>query len=263
MSQLPPESQLFPDPEQRPPGSVVGQSNILRIGAFILIAILFVTGLGFVLIKLQQDHVPDQPVIIEGNSNPVKVRPEQPGGQDIPYQDVTIYEKVTSNAADQPKTLERMPLDIKPPEEVAPVAGPDPAPGPAQAATSEPKVEVAPPTPAKQAEPAKPAPSPPEQKHNEKPKTEPKSEKAEAVNTAPVRVQIAAFPDKAKATGELARIQRRLSGVLGKTNLKIVEANVAGKGVYYRIQSATIAANQAEKLCVKVKAAGLGCFLVK
>ena len=68
--------------------------------------------------------------LIQAENTPVKVRPEQPGGMDVPNQDKLIYDRLTPGQM-PPNTIERL---LPPPE--APVARPQP-PQPAVPAVTE------------------------------------------------------------------------------------------------------------------------------
>jgi hypothetical protein len=66
------------------------------------------------------------PPLVKAETGPVKVKPENPGGQEIPFQDSTVYDHLDKNG--QKQVVEKL---LPPPEE--PVARPQPVPPPADA----------------------------------------------------------------------------------------------------------------------------------
>ncbi len=66
------------------------------------------------------------PPLVKADTGPVKVKPENPGGQEIPFQDSTVYDHLDKNG--QKQVVEKL---LPPPEE--PVTRPQPAPPAADA----------------------------------------------------------------------------------------------------------------------------------
>ena len=63
------------------------------------------------------------PPLVKADTGPVKVKPDNPGGAEIPFQDSTVYDRLDSNG--QKPVVEKLL-----PENEAPVARPQPAPAP-------------------------------------------------------------------------------------------------------------------------------------
>jgi len=76
------------------------------------------------------------PPLVKAEPGPTKVKPDNPGGQEIPFQDSTVYERFTANSGQKPVAEKLLP----PPEE--PATRTPPAPPPAAETTS-----LAPPPP--------------------------------------------------------------------------------------------------------------------
>jgi hypothetical protein len=66
-----------------------------------------------------------QPPLVRAETGPVKVKPDQPGGQEIPFQDSTVYDRLGQGGGQKPAVEKILP----PPE--TPVARPQPQPQPA------------------------------------------------------------------------------------------------------------------------------------
>lgn len=69
------------------------------IAASIVLGIALVGGGGFYLwnSSLGSDGAADGPRVIVADSDPVKVKPENPGGKTVPNQDLAVYDKVSGN----------------------------------------------------------------------------------------------------------------------------------------------------------------------
>jgi hypothetical protein len=74
---------------------------------------------------------PGMPPLVKAETGPVKIKPDNPGGQEIPYQDSTVYDRLNQNG--QKPVAEKL---LPPPEE--PVTRTPPAPAPPVDATSQP-----------------------------------------------------------------------------------------------------------------------------
>ena len=89
-----------------------------------------------------EDARPGMPPLVKAEPGPTKVKPDNPGGQEIPFQDSTVYDRLNQNG--QKPVVEKL---LPPPEE--PVTRAPPAPPADAAAPSNPVVAVgsAPPGP--------------------------------------------------------------------------------------------------------------------
>jgi hypothetical protein len=63
------------------------------------------------------------PPLVKADTSPIKVKPDNPGGAEIPFQDSTVYDRLDANG--QKPVVEKLL-----PENEAPVARPQPAPAP-------------------------------------------------------------------------------------------------------------------------------------
>lgn len=231
--------------------------------------------------------------VLRADAGPTKVRPEQPGGMQVPHQDKLVYDRLNPAAAPEPG-VERLlpppeaPLDRpRPPEpgvadpaalaegepglaeppasaalteepEEAPVEQPAPAPAPPPPAARQP---VAPP-PVAAAPPVATAPAAPPPKATPAP-----AAVAPAAPPAPVtggvRVQIAAVDSEAKAQSEWSRLQKRYAAQLGGLGVRYVRADLGAKGTFYRIQAGPVEDSRAREICTQLKAQNVGCIIVK
>jgi hypothetical protein len=103
----------------------------------------------------------------------------------------------------------------------------------------------------------KPAPGP-----AEKPLAVPAEKPALAAGGGPFRVQIAATRDEAAAHTEWQRLRTAHGDLLGGLSANVVKADLAGKGVYYRVQAGPVKDHaQAERLCDELKKFAIACLI--
>ena len=240
--------------------------------------------------------------IVRAPSGPIKVRPDSPGGINIPNRDKLVYDRL------EKKPPERQAETLLPqPEKPLPAPGAE-SPVPAPGATSAPAVgleDILQPTPP--ARPSKsveqavlpapektaPAPSastePPtvaEVQAARPPKPSlpspasgtsaagPKPGRTSA--TAPVKsgdtavfaqnfqVQLAAVRDEQAAAREWKRLQSRNAGLLSGLKLNVVRADLGDRGVYYRLRAGPISERAAAvTLCQSLAKAKVGCLVVR
>lgn len=192
--------------------------------------------------------------LLRADSGPTKVKPEQPGGMQIPDQNVAIYNEKPGGPA-----VENL---LPPPEQPMPRPVPEPPPPPAAAAAPAAPVVAAPPTVAA-------APPPPAQAMPEaaaaKPAPHPKSEAppAHAAKTGPVRVQLASLRSVDAARAEWARLKHDYADLLGSMTAVAVRADLGDKGIYYRVEAGPLDAAAAERLCGELRRRKLGCALAR
>lgn len=213
--------------------------------------------------------------LIQAENAPAKVKPEQPGGMDVPNQDKLIYDRLTPGQA-PPNTIERL---LPPPE--SPVARPQaPQPLPAvtesllpEAATARPAndIDIVPPTIAPRAQaniapaaptiaaaPTKAAPSAPAATVAALPPAASK-----AANGA-FRVQLGAVRSQDAAQKEWSRLQAAHSDLLGRLGLTVSQADLGDRGTFYRVQAGPFGEHQAAAdLCTKLKSRNVSCIIVR
>ncbi len=191
--------------------------------------------------------------LLRAKDQPIKVRPQDPGGMDVPFREILIYDRLRGEQARE-QTVERL---LPPPEPpMAPprkmaepafetAAGPKAAPKPAPAVAAKPAPKK------KLARAVKPKPVAP------KPASAAQSRSGYAVQLASVRSQ-----DAAKK--EWKRLSKRHKDILIGLDPTIVKADLGGKGVYFRLRVAGMGdRKQAQDFCDKLKARKVGCMAVR
>lgn len=135
------------------PGSAPGERNFTMRGAkqssiwpsiaVVAAAAAFGGVIWFAYQNGRESSSGGQPPLVKAETGPVKVKPDQPGGQEIPFQDSTVYDRLGQGGG-QKQAVEKI---LPPPE--TPVARPQPAPPQTSAAvppdaTAEPTLPPAP-----------------------------------------------------------------------------------------------------------------------
>ena len=184
--------------------------------------------------------------LIRADERPTKVKPENPGGMEVPDRDKLIY---TQKRA----TVEHL---LPPPEKPMP----RPTVPSAAAPSGSPQVAAA----AGTANPASPAQS---QQPAGKLPSKAASAAADAAKPAAAqqsggaRIQLASVRTEEAARQEWDRIRRANPDLLGTASAAFIRADLGEKGVYYRLQTAPIA--DAERVCGELKRRNIGCIIAR
>jgi hypothetical protein len=184
--------------------------------------------------------------LIRADDRPTKVKPEKPGGMEVPDRDKLIY---TQKRA----AVEHL---LPPPEK------PMPRPAPPSAHPARVESSPAPAAPAAtSATPAIPQPAAkPAAKSNPAPAKGPTSEVAPAQGRG-ARLQLGSVRSEQAAQREWDRLRRANSDLLGSLTANPARSDLGEKGVYYGIQTAPIA--DADRICSELKQRNVGCLIVR
>jgi len=275
-------------PEQGDPASYNRRGKKIMTG---LVAVAAVLGFGVVLVyaynKGKQDGTGTAPPVILAEEGPSKIRPEHPGGMNVPNRDKEVFNRLEADS--QTSTVERL---LPPPEKpMTPPAPPPPAAAPedmakmAPAAGAEGNVAVPLSPPAAEPKEIKPlvATPPKAPPAAEKPAAPPKEVAAKTppptpaakpapkpapkpmANAGAYRVQMASLKSRAAVEKSWAALKRRHSDLLGNLQLDIQSVQLSGgRGTFYRMQAGPLASRaQANALCASLKSRKQGCIVVR
>jgi len=211
--------------------------------------------------------------VIRADERPIKIRPDDRGGMQVPNQDKLIYERLEQGEGDS-KVERLLPAPEKPqvppkaaaqPEPPRPAPPPPPAPPVVQA-----PAPVAPPAPApvKPAEPpaVKPAPPPPVAKLPEQVPTKsvPAAAPPPAAKVVPggdYLIQLGALRSAPDAEKEWTRIQKANGDLLAGLKSDVVRVELGEKGVFWRLRAGPLSENAARHLCAELKPRNQGCIV--
>lgn len=253
------------------------------------VAVLALAVFGGVVWYAYQWGVGDQQVVelpvVPAEPGPEKVKPEDPGGMQIPYQENLVLNRDSEPEATR---VERL---LPPPEVPLPAVLPaqEPAPDPVEETPVEETsveetsveelaqtviedlapaaAEAIPPPPAESAAPAAPA------AETQAASGSAGGAEAPAIPTAQPQVaelvgafalQLASLKSSDAAEQEWTRLQKLFPDILAGLSLFVMAAEVEGVGQVYRLQIGTFQTHStAADLCAQLKAKGQDCFIVR
>ncbi|MFQ6017726.1 MAG: SPOR domain-containing protein [Kiloniellaceae bacterium] len=224
--------------------------------------------------------------VIRAEPGPAKVRPESPGGLEVPYQDKLVLNEMTPDP-EKPQ-VERL---LPPPESPRPPKAPA-APETGSAVTAGQAPAAAPPSPETPAAAEPPeadtaVPSPPateaaaESQARTGPAAAPAPPSPDAgtqAAAAPVTggpsaavppggafvVQLASLKARDRVEAEWARLQEAHPGLLGDRQLTVQKVDLGSRGTFFRVQAGFFAARAAaDRLCARLKAEKQDCLVLR
>ena len=228
------------------------------------------------------------PVITAGGV-PDKVRPDDPGGMQVPNQDKLVYERLSPEAAPPARTERLLPPpeapmappsrpqtaaaspNLSPADEakrIKSLAAPDVPPPPAVIPppprclvreSVEPPSLAAPPAVSAPTPPAPSASSPPPA-----PVAQPDPPSVSPAAGGRYFVQLAALRSEQEARSAWDRFKKANPDLLGRLAVAVRMADLGARGTYYRVQAGPLAdGGAAQELCDKLKGRNQGCLVVK
>jgi cell division septation protein DedD len=227
-----------------------------NIALIVAVAVLLVAGLWIGHRLTRRGEGPGAIPILHADTRPIKVPPTNPGGMDVPDQDMAVLNPSKGGPKVEqllppPETPLPRPAPEAPPPSPAPQADLSPAPAPSpvggapQTATADgaSQAAVTPPT----AEAAPTAVQP-----------------AAAPAGSGFRLQLGAVHSTEAAQQEWERLKHAHPDLLGTLGFSTSRVDLGDKGIFFRILAGPIAdAAQADHVCGELKQRKLGCILVK
>jgi cell division septation protein DedD len=192
---------------------------------------------------------PKSAPLVQALDDPVKVKPESPGGLEVPYQDQLVLNKPAGEAADEP-VVERL---LPPPETPKP---------PVRESAAEPSAEP-PPQPVEPA--VIEAPVPPKSAVVEAPPAtmKPVGKKVQTAAKGSYLLQLGSFTSTGAAEGAWGKLQKSFPNLLDDMSLFVQQAKVNDK-TYFRVRAGPFP-NRATALdlCAQLKAKKQDCLVVR
>jgi SPOR domain len=185
--------------------------------------------------------------LIRADERPTKVKPENPGGMEVPDRDKLIYTQKRATVEHLlPPAEKPMPRPTAPPSAAAPSGAPQPPLVTAAAG-------VAKPTPPAQSQ--QPVGKPPAMAGSAS------AVAAKPQQTGGTRIQLASVRSEEAARQEWDRIRRANPDLLGSVSATFPRADLGEKGVFYRLETAPIA--DAERVCGELRRRNVGCIIAR
>lgn len=263
---------------------------VVAVGAIVAVGLHFMGG--------KDGAGPGIPVI-KADERPIKIRPDDRGGMQVPNQDKLVYERLDQGEGDakverllpppeqpqvpvkggvQPDTVatSSAPEVMRPGQPVAPPRQPpSEVPRPLAAAAPQEPVAAAPvappatggyvPTQARTA--AAPVTAPPP---SPKPVAAPVAEPAPAA--APTKappasgdwlIQLGALRSAPDAEKEWNRIQRAQHDLLGTLKSDVIRVELGEKGTFWRLRAGPLSEQAARQMCADLKSRNQGCIIAR
>ena len=259
-------AELFADEREQEPQP--RSRRLLATALAVLVMGLFGGGLWFAYVQ-EKGHAGgdaaggDVP-LIRADERPTKVKPERPGGMEIPDRDKLIYNPTHA------LTEHLLPPPEKPmPRPVPPPPTPSPQPEATRSATgAAPATSAAPanrprrrsPGAIPTAQPQQQAAAPP----SKAPQQAPGASKPAAAKGAGTRLQLGSLRSEEAARQEWERIKHKNADLLGSLSASAIRADLGDKGIYYRIQTGPVAdPASAERICGELKQRSIGCIIAR
>lgn len=249
--------------------SVPVRGRGLRVLVLFVILLAAAGGAGWLYLgdRLWLDEDGKIPVI-RAEAGPIKVRPESPGGMEVPDRDKLVYERL-DGTEDKPLVERLLPPPEVPLAPPAPEAAPEATP---EAAEEQPAPSA--PLPPPESLPAVPtieevlAAQPPAKVliAPETVGTENAGEQAKAAESdTGYKVQLAAVRSPEQAREEWERLRKKHPDLLEKLRLTVTRADLGADkgGVFFRLRAGPVADRAAAReLCAKLKERKMGCLVV-
>ena len=291
------EDQILPEtPDPGAPGGEAERPRARLLPMWILIAAVVIVGVAWAMSERyfgpaeNNTSVP----VVAADATPVKVRPAEPGGVDVPDRDKYVYKSLTDEEPEAEQLLPppEEPME-RPPVEVVEVAAPEaveemkqaadvameavaedtpepPPPGELAVAELEAPAEAAEagatetaPEPRKQEAAAPEAPEAAPTPEPEITSAAPQQSAALSATSGSFLVQIGAAKNEATANGEIARLAKKHPDILAGLSGAVIRVDLGAKGVWYRMRVGPFAnRGQADGVCGQLKAVDVGCFVV-
>ncbi len=225
-----------------------------RIATFLIAlvaVVVFAGGIWFAYDRgMQKGASGGAPPLVKADGTPTKVAPANPGGLQVPNQDMKIYDTLPRGGQAVKAGAEKL---LPPPEQ--------PTPAGTRTATAAPAVTTTP-TPSATAPAVPPAPAPASTAAPQ-PAAPPTSVAAVPAASGAVRVQLAAHRDRTAAEDEWARLQKKFPDVLSGLAPSYERADLGERGVFIRVQAGPFRDRPAaQAICDRLKAANQGCSIV-
>ena len=197
------------------------------------------------------------PVIV-AETGPIKVRPTDPGGLDVPHRNVLVYDRFGPQQNKRPAEQ----LLPRPEEPISRSAIPLPPP-----VVTKPSETVTLRTSDGPVAAEEPTRGPTGEELGTRPPEQPAPPEAPTLqgSIAPgYRVQLAALRSEAEAKETWERLQRSYPGLLSTLQAQVTRTDTASRGVYYRLQAGPLSEKiLAEMLCGELKSRKQECLIVQ
>ncbi|MEP2829060.1 SPOR domain-containing protein [Parvibaculum sp.] len=272
-----PEYDIDPDIEdyeryEDEDGAPGGKRRSLMLLSVIALLAVF-AGVVFLAYRQGTQQGPNgAPPILRADGEPTKELPENPGGKKFPHQDAGVYNRITGDGESEPSEGEQLLPPAEEPLAIDNSAIPEPQDqqaldrmaqsletGGIQSRPLDDASSGASSTaPVQQAAPAEEVPAAKASEPVEQTTSSPVSSTSSSGGYV---VQLAAFRDEPSAREAFKKLQAKYPNLLGARAIDIQRADLAEKGIYYRLRAGYMDKATADGLCADLDAQGQGCLV--
>lgn len=262
--------------ENRPAADSVPPVRIKKksySGVAMLAAAFFILSMGWFAYEERGNKKiePEQVPVVKNDSEPYKVKPESPGGMEVPNADKTVYNAITSSHKADGDSIDKALEEITSnPEEPIKVAVPEKV----QDADSETEADienVTPPAVEQKTEAAKIEENKEEKTEIKKvvkldqiPKSEEKAKKSETKKARAYKVQLGSYRTEKDVEKAWKTLKKKYPDLLGKLESSTESVKISGKGAFWRLQAGPIDIEpRAREICKKLSEKKQGCIVVR
>ncbi|WP_158091233.1 SPOR domain-containing protein [Thalassospira mesophila] len=209
----------------------------------------------------------DLPVLVP-EDGPIKVRPDSPGGMEVPHRDTTIYQELDESGGDVAVVIDAIPdmpkapdaSELGPPPDARNLVGDQIAIDTGNDITA-PKLDA-------------PSSDGLQDSANTGPASKPAEKSAAAPNPPPTavesstdgefRIQLASLRDETQASVAWKKIASENKDLVGNLKMFVQRVDLGDKGVFYRLQAGPLdGLAAADKICSELKQRNVGCLSVR
>lgn len=261
--------------EHRRPASGSGQGGGWKRGAATVILGMVVIGGGIGLgawwfygygqFATREGDLP----VLSPEDGPIKVRPDNPGGMEVPHRDTTIYQELDESGGDVAVVIDPIPdmpkapdaSELRPPPDARKLVGEQITVDTRKDVAAAPVGETAPAGvhgSANNARSVQPAPKTTIATADTVPVA------AENADEGAFRIQLASLRDDAQASAAWEKLATENKDLVGNLKMFVQRVDLGDKGVFYRLQAGPLDGRAAaDKICSELKLRNVGCLSVR
>ncbi|OKH89864.1 SPOR domain-containing protein [Thalassospira sp. TSL5-1] len=274
---------LYAENRRTPPGTP-GGSGWKRGAATVILGIAVIgggIGFGAWWFYGHGQHVMqegDLPVLMP-EGGPVKVRPDNPGGMEVPHRDTTIYQELDDSGGDVAVVIEPIPdmprapeaSELGPPPDARKIVGGEMdisagtdmnGPESGEPATDPQKQAAT--TPVKPTVPVTSNPQTSTGTPGVKADGAGVPATVDAGSEGEFRIQMASFREQGQASVAWNKISSENKDLLSNLKMFVQKVDLGDKGIFYRLQAGPLDGRAAaDKICSELKQRNVGCLSVR
>lgn len=246
----------------RPPP--IPQRKLPKGGLTTLTLIAFATIIWYAYPHGDEKYTDIDIPVVKADLEPYKIRPDEPGGMEIPHQDSTIFDPMEKKASTEPEKIMPQPEDPVNKEEVLGQSAQNGGTGLNLEMQEKPQAAEAPQAVATEKVIPKAAGSGEEGAKKLEEMKRQAAASAPAKTTGNLYIQLGSYRDVAGAKADWSKLKKKFPDLLGDLDMRTQRVDLGAKGVYNRLQAGKLSEARAKEVCAALKTANKGgCIVVR